>query len=354
LSANPAAGDVRPKPHSRPRERFEQREVRSYEAEYVNGLWHLDFHDGSRKVLRPSGKWLRPQLLAVLDDKSRLCCHAQWYLDETAQTLVHASSQAFQKRDLPCELMFDRGSAMKAQEFLSGLSDLGITASPTLAYAPEQNAKAEVWWAAVEGRLMPMLEGVKELTLELLNDATQAWVEGDYNRKRHSEIGMSPLTCFIQERKVGRPCPSSVELRRAFRSDGWRAQRKSDGTLTVQGQRFEVPSRLRHVKRLRVRYARWNLGTVDVVDPRDRQVVLCTLYPQDKTKNADGLRRRHARLEGEADSAPTETAAGPGELAPLLRKLMAEYAATGLPPAYLADHLGGREDKETRDEENDV
>ena len=33
------------------------REVRSYEAEQVGALWHLDFHHGSRKVVTPAGKW---------------------------------------------------------------------------------------------------------------------------------------------------------------------------------------------------------------------------------------------------------------------------------------------------------
>ena len=28
------------------RERLASREVRSFESEYVNGLWHLDFHEG--------------------------------------------------------------------------------------------------------------------------------------------------------------------------------------------------------------------------------------------------------------------------------------------------------------------
>ena len=35
--------------------RLDAREVRSYEAEYVGGLWHLDFHQGSLKVLTPEG-----------------------------------------------------------------------------------------------------------------------------------------------------------------------------------------------------------------------------------------------------------------------------------------------------------
>ncbi len=40
---------------------------------------------------------------------------------------------------------------------------------------------------------MAMLEGEAELTLSKLNEATQAWVELDYHRKRHSELGTTPL-----------------------------------------------------------------------------------------------------------------------------------------------------------------
>jgi putative transposase len=47
-------------------QRLESREVRSYEAEYVNGLWHLDFHQGSLKVLTPEGKYRKPLLLGIL------------------------------------------------------------------------------------------------------------------------------------------------------------------------------------------------------------------------------------------------------------------------------------------------
>lgn len=36
--------------------RYQTREVRSYGSDYVNGLWHLDFHHGSRRVLQPDGQ----------------------------------------------------------------------------------------------------------------------------------------------------------------------------------------------------------------------------------------------------------------------------------------------------------
>jgi hypothetical protein len=87
-------------------EGFTPRETRSFEVAHVHGLWHLDFHEGSRAVLTPSGEWKKPQLLGILDDRSRLCCHLQWYLDETAESLVHGLSQAFHKRGLPRALLF--------------------------------------------------------------------------------------------------------------------------------------------------------------------------------------------------------------------------------------------------------
>ena len=58
--------------------RLLDREIRSYEAEYVNGLWHWDCHVGSRKVLTVRGEWQTPILFGVIDDRSRLACHLQW------------------------------------------------------------------------------------------------------------------------------------------------------------------------------------------------------------------------------------------------------------------------------------
>jgi hypothetical protein len=44
---------------------------------------------------------LTPILFAVLDDRSRVACHLQWYLSQTAENVAHGLSQAFQKRGLP-------------------------------------------------------------------------------------------------------------------------------------------------------------------------------------------------------------------------------------------------------------
>jgi transposase InsO family protein len=316
--------------------RLDELEVRSFEAEHVHGLWHTDFHHGSRKVVTREGRWVTPLLLGVLDDASRIICHAQWYVDETAETFVHGLSQAFQKRGLPRALLHDNGSAMRALETQSGLGRLGVLSEPTLPYSPYQNGKQERFWSLVEGRLLPMLEGLPELSLGELNDATQAWVEGDYNRARHSELGRSPVDRLLAGPSVGRDSPSSETLRRAFKRSVVRTQRRTDGTISVQGRRFELPSRYRHHERVSIRYATWDLRSVELVDSREG-TSLTDLYPLDKAANADGMRRRLEPNVGADDrAAPSDTQ--PVGMAPYLRQLMVEYAATGLPPAYIPKH----------------
>ena len=48
------------------RDRLDRLEVRSFEVDHVGGLWHLDFHHASRKVLTRSGTWVKPMLLGVI------------------------------------------------------------------------------------------------------------------------------------------------------------------------------------------------------------------------------------------------------------------------------------------------
>ena len=310
------------------------REVRSFEVEHVHGLWHLDFHTCSRKLLTSDGTWSAPHLLAVLDDHSRVICHAQWYWDETAESLVHALIQAFQKRALPRVLLTDNGQPMLAGETQAGLKRLGILHETTLVRSPYQNGKQEVFFGAIEGRLLPMLEGERDVTLELLNRATQAWVEQEYNRTTHREIGVAPLVRYRESPNVGRDSPDSQSLRRAYRIRESRRQRRSDGTISLQGRRFEIPSRYRQCSEIHVRYARWDLSAIDMVDPRT-DAVLCPLYPLDRARNADGQRRPLVRLDTDTTATGDSTEPPASGIAPLLSKLMADYSATGMPPAYL-------------------
>ncbi len=110
-----------------------------------------------------------------------------------------------------------------------------------------------------------------------------------------------------------------------------RKQRTSDGTITVEGVRYEIPSIYRTLLRPTVRVARWDLSSVDLVDPR-RGTHLATLLPRRQGAQRRPASPRPRRPRGGDRPAPAPAPVG---IAPLLRQLMAEYAATGLPPAYV-------------------
>jgi len=329
--------------------RLEQYEVRSYESEYVNALWHLDFHKGHQRIVDINGNWHTPVALCVLDDRSRLCCHIQWYLAETAEVLIHGLSQAFHKRGLPRGLMTDNGSAMIAHETKNGLMRLGIAHETTLPYSPYQNGKQESFWSQLEGRLINMLSRVDNLTLDFLNHTSQAWIEMEYNRSRHEEICEQPVERFIKGPNVSRPSPDSETMRFNFSIQEKRIQRKSDGTISLKNKRFEIPSRFRHFHNLHIRYKSWDLSMAYLVDEQTGNL-LSRIYPQDKIKNSHGKRRT---LEPLPEVIPAEKDRS-DPLPPLLRKLMADYAATGLPPAYIpkeeATISNSKKSKENNDE----
>jgi transposase InsO family protein len=313
--------------------RLEQREVRSFEVEYVGQLFHSDFHVAGHdlQVILQDGQRRTPTLCAVIDDHSRLVCHAQWYLSsEDAENYVHCIGQALCKRGLPRDWMHDNGAPMKAGETRNGLTRLGITIHDTLAYSPDQNGKQESLWAKFESRLMPQLESVAphEMTLALLNEATIAFFELEHNVEIHSETHEAPRDRFLRGRSVLRNSPSSQALRQMFTLEISRGQRRSDGTLTIDGVRFELPGAYRHLERVTLRYARWDLSVAWLCDAREDRI-LCPIHPLDKREHASG-RRKALR--------PTATNGRfqlPPGIAPHLLELIQELRKDGLPTPYL-------------------
>ena len=70
------------------------------------------------------------------------------------------------------------------------------------------------------------------------------------------------------------------------------------------------------------------MSTVYLADSKSG-AILSRIYPVDKTKNAEGQRAPRASVAPSTPPLPR-----PG-MAPLLQKIIHQYATTGLPPAYL-------------------
>jgi putative transposase len=229
-------------------------------------------------------------------------------------------------------MMSDNGSGMTSAEFISGMNRLAIEHNLTQLYSPHQNGKIESFWTPLEGRLIKMLAHVKPLTLDALNKYTQAWVEEDYNNKRHSETGEKPLTRYLDGKDVLRPAPNYEIMVKAFRTPTKRIIRKSDHTITVDTIRFEVPRHLHHFQEITVAYAQWDLSSVTVLDPETHQGV-CEIFPADLNKNANGLR---APLSANPSTAPEQSQDEPSEhLPPTLARCLRDFATKNPLAGYI-------------------
>jgi hypothetical protein len=83
------------------------------------------------------------------------------------------------------------------------------------------------------------------------------------------------------------------------------------------------------MEHLVIRYPRWDLGFVFLVDEKSN-TLLERVFPQNKTQNASGQRRLKEDVQQIDEQAPQQEG-----IAPLLKELMEEYAQTGFPPAYI-------------------
>jgi hypothetical protein len=128
---------------------------------------------------------------------------------------------------------------------------------------------------------------------------------------------------------VARPTPDGDLMRLAFTRRIRRTPRRSDGTVVVDGIRYELPAHMAHLRSVILRAPSWDKSQMILVDP-NTDTPLARLVPQDKAKNASGIRRG---LNPQPPKPASRSEADP--LPALLRKWLADYAATGLPPAYL-------------------
>jgi putative transposase len=108
-----------------------------------------------------------------------------------------------------------------------------------------------------------------------------------------------------------------------------RRQRLTDGTLTLDGVRFEVPMRFRHMERLTLAYARWDLSKASIIDPNTRQVTV-DIFPLDKVKNSLRLRKPLSQEEQEPIPEPENE-----HLPPLLQRYLKQQSQETIVSGYI-------------------
>jgi len=146
---------------------------------------------------------------------------------------------------VPIKLVVDNGAAYRASTLQSLCARLGIHLIFCRPYAPEGKGKLERWHRTVRDQFLAELDERRIADLPDLNARLWAWLEQVYHRTEHTGLqGMTPLARYQRDlpriRSLG---ARAAQLDALFHHRVLRLVRK-DGTVSYQGQRFEVPFEL--------------------------------------------------------------------------------------------------------------
>ena len=219
---------------------------------HANELWQADTLYGP--YVQNNDTPIQTRLIAFLDDASRVCCHGQFFLTETTDTLIEALRAAFYKRGVPQSLYVDNDSIYTSKEIVQICARVGCLLHHTPVRDGAAKGKVERFFRTVREQFL-----VRELDLshlDALNRAFTRWVEEQYNAQPHSILGMSPLDRYALDRSRVRFLPPNQANDELFFVEEERLVR-ADNTFSFKALRFETPCHLPD-RTVQIRFQRKN------------------------------------------------------------------------------------------------
>lgn len=236
----------------KPETQSENKRRLAFAKAHANQLWQADTMYGPH--VRHGAGHVQSKLIAFVDDASRVCCHAEFFLAETTETLIKALRSALYKRGVPDGLYVDNGSIYSSKEISQICQRLGTL----LCHAPVRDGaakgKVERFFRTVR---MSFLTRTLDLSsIEALNRTFIAWVEDEYNAREHSSLNMRPIDRFgLDLSRIRFLPPSSVSDELFFVEQDRTVL--ADNTFSLKNTRFEAPRDLRN-RKVQVRFDRLN------------------------------------------------------------------------------------------------
>jgi transposase InsO family protein len=226
---------------------------------HANELWQGDTMFGPY-VKTDGNKQIQTKLIAFIDDASRVICHAQFFFNETIDSLIIALKAAFYKRGIPKQLYVDNGSIYCSQEITLICSRVGCILRHTPVRDGASKGKIERFFRTLRDRFLSRKLDLS--SLEALNKQLTLWIEDEYNTSPHSAIGMPPLNRFALDMKFIKFLPPHKTNDELFYAEEKRTVKK-DNTFSFKNIRYEPDADLRN-KQITIRFDRNRLDKIIV------------------------------------------------------------------------------------------
>jgi len=245
-----------------------------FERQHRNSLWQADIVYGPPMTV--NGKKKKTYLLAIIDDKTRMIMHAEFYDTQRLPILEDCFRKALLKFGKPNDVLVDNGKIFVSKWFTLACARFGIRHIRAKPYSPKTKGKIEKFNFGANRFIEEFsLEPVK--TLSELNRKFAIWLDEGYTHKPHeslkeierdaatgelqNERERSPYQAYIEDPAKVRYV-STLECRDAFLWEESRTVDKS-GCIKLSGIVFDVGTALIR-KRVDVRYDPFDVSIIEV------------------------------------------------------------------------------------------
>lgn len=213
---------------------------RRFQYESAGDLWMSDVMYGPK--IRDAHHQRQTYLIAFIDDATRVVPYAAFTFSEGAITYLSVLEQAVRRRGIPKRLYVDNGAAFRSKQLAVVCAKLGIALIHAKPYKPQGKGKMERWFRTVRMQLLPLLAPEQLVSLDAMNRALSAWIEGEYHHAPHRGLGdESPADKWARSSEGVRM--AGAELADLFLAEQKRNVR-ADRTVTLDGVAFEVDAAL--------------------------------------------------------------------------------------------------------------
>lgn len=181
----------------------EVKERLGFEASFANQLWQADILYGPQMPRLTASKRVQAAdtyLIAIIDDYSRLICHAEFGFSQNLEAWLQALKMACCRRGIPQKLYCDNGQVFRSEQTGRICALLGTHLTFTPVRDAAAKGKIEAFFRGLRSRFLePTLKLGKATTLERLNELFRQWLENDYHRQPHRGIdGECPLDRWLR------------------------------------------------------------------------------------------------------------------------------------------------------------
>jgi transposase InsO family protein len=248
--------------------------AKRFERKQKNSLWQSDIVFGPE--VNVYGKNKKTYLLAILDDKTRMVMHAEFYDNQRIPILEDCFRKALLKFGKPKDILVDNGKIFISKWFLLACARFGIRHIKARPYSPQTKGKTEKFNQGAN-RFMEEFSLEREQTLSNLNRQFAVWLDEGYIHDSHealkiternpktgeilSEEEVTPYQAYVRDpAKI--QYVSSLECRDAFL---WEESKKVDksGCIKLSGIQYDVGAALVR-KRVDIRYDPFDISIIEV------------------------------------------------------------------------------------------